>query len=159
MSLLSLSKASQRQPGKELERGKKQDSNSKKYAQSVREPRLLVSSQPQKDLPASRIVGLCSIRMQIDEGFRDTKKGLSLSGSHNCARLEVLLMIAMLLHFELMLVGGATYLKDYHKDSQANTVKDRKVLSDFYLGKEVLRPPRYELGFARMKANYEARSY
>ena len=45
-------------------------------------------------------------------------------------------------------------------------MKDRKVLSDFYLGKEILGHPRYELGlrelligFAGMKANYEARLY
>ena len=150
---------------------KKQDSNSKKYEKSAREPWLLVSNLPQKDWPASRIVGLYSTRMQIEEGFRDTKStryGLSLAlcGSRDCARLEVLLMIAMLLHFVLMLVGRAAYLKGYHKDFQANTVKDRKVLSDFYLGKEVLRHPRYELGlrelllgFAGMKANSEAGLY
>ena len=95
---------------------KKQDTNSKKYEQNAREPWLLVSNLPQKDWPASRIVGLYSTRMHIEEGFRDTKStryGLSLAlcGSRDCARLEVLLMIAMLLHFVLMLVGRAAYLK------------------------------------------------
>lgn len=147
------------------------DVSSKKHAKGGREPWLLVSNLPKKDWFAERIVALYKQRMQIEEGFRDTKSeryGLSLnfSGSQCCKRIEILLMIGMLTQLALLLIGKAAYIKGYYKDFQANTIKNRRVLSFFYLGKEILDREGYSfsikdiaLAFGGLKARSEAVFY
>ncbi|WP_057181840.1 hypothetical protein [Colwellia sp. MT2012] len=91
--------------------------------------------------------------MQIEEGFRDTKNeryGLALNfcRSSSLKRVNILLMIAMLTQFSLILVGKMAYIKGYYKDFQANTVKSRRVLSYFRLGKELIRREQYQFNVA-----------
>lgn len=131
----------------------KLDSRSLKHAKGAREPWLLVSNLPKEIWFAERIVSLYVQRMSIEEGFRDTKNerfGLSLnfSGSQCPKRVEVLLMIAMLAQFALLIIGKMAYIKGYYKDFQANTIRTRRVLSYFFLGRELLGRPAYTFSIA-----------
>jgi len=138
------------------------------HAKGGREPWLLVSNLPESTWDATRIVNLYNQRMQIEESFRDTKNeryGLALNfcRSQHIKRVEILLMIAMLTQFSLLLVGKVAYMKGYYKDFQANTVKSRRVLSYFRLGKELLARTEYRftiadiaLGLGGLKAYADA---
>ncbi len=83
---------------------------SRKHAEREKEPWLLVISPSLNAYPPARIVNYYRCRMQIDEGFRDTKAthdGLDLA---NDRRIQVerranLLLIAALILFALWIVG------------------------------------------------------
>lgn len=147
--------------------GSKRDSTSLEHAKREREPWLLVSNLPEKRWPARRLVALYTERMQIEESFRDTKNeryglALNFAGTRCEKRLQILLMISMLTQFALMLIGKSAYIKGYYKDFQANTVRERRVLSYFFLGKEICGHNRYvftlydlALAFGGLKAKYE----
>jgi hypothetical protein len=146
-------KASKGRSTKTLDGKKSRRSVSLEYAKGGREPWLLVSNMPELEWPAERIVNLYNQRMQIEEGFRDTKNeryGLALNfcRSSSLERVNILLMIAMLTQFSLILVGKMAYIKGYYKDFQANTVKSRRVLSYFRLGKELIRREQYQFTVA-----------
>ena len=107
-----------------------------------------MSNLPQEDWPAERIIAIYTQRMQIEESFRDTKnehygQALNFAGSHCTKRIEVLLMVSMLTQFALILTGKSAYLKGYYKDFQSNTERNRRVLSYFRLGMEILRREDY----------------
>ncbi|ABU71116.1 IS4 family transposase [Vibrio campbellii] len=113
------------------------------HAKGEREPWLLVSNLPGETWFAERVIALYTQRMSIEEGFRDTKNeryglALNFSGSASPKRIEILLMIGMLTQFALLVVGKVAYLKGYYKDFQANTIRTRRVLSYFFLGKELI---------------------
>lgn len=147
---------------------RRQDGTSRDYAKGQREPWLLVTNLPEEHWFAQRVVALYAQRMQIEEGFRDTKNeryGLALNycGCRCTKRVEVLLLIAMLTQFALILLGKAAYIKGYYKDFQANTIRTRRVLSYFFLGKEICGRKAYPfqmtdllIAFAGLKAQYEA---
>ena len=63
---------------------------------------------------------------------------LNFSGSECPKRIEILLLIGMLTQFALLIVGKVAYIKDYYKDFQANPIRTRRVLSYFFLGKELI---------------------
>lgn len=117
-------------------------SQCKKYAKSEKEPWLLATNLPCDKWNAQRIVGIYSQRMQIEESFRDTKNsrlGLSLSETESrCSkRLEILLLISMLAQFVYIVIGKTAYIKGHFRQFQANTIVTRRVLSYFYLGREI----------------------
>jgi len=116
--------------------------NCKKYAKSEREPWLLATNLPSDEWSAQRLVGIYGKRMQIEESFRDTKNprlGLSLNETESrCSkRLEILLLIGMLAQFAYIVIGKTAYIKGHYKQFQANTIVVRRVLSYFYLGREI----------------------
>ena len=118
-------------------------------AKNEREPWLLATNLPTEEWPATRIVTVYSQRMQIEESFRDTKNprlGLSLTETESKCnkRLEVLLLIGMLAQLAYILIGKAAYIKGYFKQFQGNTITTRKVLSYFYLGREITSHPNIE---------------
>ncbi len=81
--------------------------------------------------------------MQIEESFRDVKNhrhGWSLQhvGCRTTKRVEVLLLLAALAMVALNAVGRATAALGMERRYQANTIRTRRVLSDFVLGKRVL---------------------
>lgn len=121
---------------------KTRSSQCKKYAKGEKEPWLLTTNLPAEQWNAQRIVDIYSKRMQIEESFRDTKNsrlGLSLSETQSqCSqRLEILLLIGMLAQFAYILIGKAAYIKGHFRQFQANTIVTRRVLSYFYLGREI----------------------
>ncbi len=124
--------------------------HSQKNAAREREPWLLGTSLPAGSKLAKRVVGWYATRMQIEEAFRDLKSaryGLSLeySGTRELQRLQVLLLIGSIAMRMLWLLGKATELTDQHRQYQANSTKDRVVLSTIFLGLQVLNDSRVVL--------------
>lgn len=114
-------------------------SQSLKHAKGATEPWLLFTSLCEVDYSAKDIVKIYSQRMQIEESFRDlknTNNGLNLRHcrSYEKGRLNVALLIALIATFILWLAGLSAKIKNVHRSFQANTIKDRNVLSCFSLG-------------------------
>ena len=108
------------------------------------EPWLLATSLD--DVTAKRVVRIYARRMQIEETFRDAKNhrfgwSFGLARSASAKRLEVLLLIAALGMFAVTLLGHAAEKRGLHRRHQANTIRNRRVLSLFYLGCAVIRRP------------------
>ena len=104
-------------------------------------PWLLATSL--EGVPAKKIMSIYAMRMQIEESFRDTKNlryGWSSrhARSKSVKRLEVLLLIAALGMLAVTLVGLYAEQTGIHRRYQANTVKDHRVLSLFYLGMNLI---------------------
>ena len=90
------------------------------------------------------IVRIYAMRFQIEESFRDTKNSrfgwcFRHARSKGNKRLEILLLIASLGLIVMMLLGLTAERKELHKSFQANTVRKKRVLSLFYLGKNILQ--------------------
>ena len=88
--------------------------------------------------------------MQIEEAFRDTKNaklGISLefANSRTPERFDILLLIGALIIYILWCIGFAAEQLKYHYSLQANTLKNRRVLSHVYLGREVIDDERYKV--------------
>jgi hypothetical protein len=95
--------------------------------------------------------------VQIEEAFRDLKStrfGLSLElhRTYQVERLQVLLLIATLALMVAWLLGKATELTGQHRHYQANTVRDRVVLSTIFVGLQVIDDPRVTLRVADLFA-------
>jgi hypothetical protein len=78
-------------------------------------------------------------RFRIEETFRDEKDprfGLALGKLKMTQpeRLEKMLLIAALVHFIAMLVGGAARRRGFDRQYRANTVRTKPTHSDFTLG-------------------------
>jgi hypothetical protein len=88
--------------------------------------------------------------MQIEETFRDLKSpayglGLRHSRTRCPKRFNVMILIALVLQLVLWWVGFFAQSKGWQKHFQANTVRNKNVLSTIRLGKEVLRHKSYKL--------------
>lgn len=126
------------------------NSYSRKHAARAREPWLLATSLAPCSALAGKVVRLYRLRMQIEEAFRDLKStrfGLSLELhlSYQVQRLQVLLLIAMLALLVAWIMGKATELTGQHRQYQANTVRDRLVLSTIFIGLRVIHDARITL--------------
>jgi hypothetical protein len=113
------------------------------YGRAHREPWLLVSSLQGTGV-ASKVYKTYKKRMAIEEAFRDlksTRYGFSLSDSKTVKkdRYIVLLLIALLGSLIAYLTGKAVEMEKLHYQYQANSTKNRRVLSYFYLGCQVLK--------------------
>jgi len=118
-------------------------SHSRKHERAQREPWLLATSLPEGFKLAEKAVRIYALRMRIEEAFRDLKStrfGLSLElhRTYHVERLQVLLLIATLALLVAWLMGKATELSGQHRQYQANTVKDRVVLSTIFIGLKVI---------------------
>lgn len=132
-------------------------SHNRKHAQSQREPWLLGTSLPESFKHAEKVVKLYALRMKIDEAFRDVKStrfGLSLElhRTYQVERLQNLLLIATLALMVAWLMGKATELTGQHRHYQANTVRNRVVLSTIFVGLKVIDDPRLTLRLADLLA-------
>ncbi len=119
-------------------------SHSQKQTAREREPWLLGSSLSLQHLEARQIVALYRHRMQIEEAFRDLKSeryGLGFTASHTrgALRLANLLLIGALALLVLWWVGQATHQQHRAYHYQANTMRNRPVLSLIFLGRQVMR--------------------
>lgn len=120
-----------------------QSSDSKNIAKSAKEPWVLMTSLTGRGL-AKRVVKIYKRRMQIEEGFRDLKSakygfGFEHAMSKTLLRIENLLLIAMLASLIAWLVGWRAEKEKLHYQFQANSIKNRRVLSLFYLGCRVIK--------------------
>jgi hypothetical protein len=115
-------------------------SHSKKNAARQSEPWLLASSL---DIPAKKLTQIYRKRMQIEENFRDMKNtrwGFCLreTRTKNVHRLSILVLIGSLAHLAVWLLGLAGQRRGLHVKFQANTVREYKVLSTFFLGSQII---------------------
>ena len=97
-----------------------------------------------------QLVRLYAKRMQIEESFRDLKSpayGLGLHQSRTSCpkRFDIILLIALMLQLMFWLAGIHAQQQGWDRHFQANTIRNRNVLSTVRLGMEVLRRPDYEI--------------
>lgn len=113
----------------------------KEYAKSANEPWLLVSSLRKS---SAFIIKIYTTRMTIEEGFRDLKSsqyGFSFEHAYSkkIERIQILLMIAMLAATIAYLIGFIAEKNNWQYKFQANSCKNRRILSLFYLGCRVIK--------------------
>jgi len=123
---------------------RKMTSKSKKHARANKEPWVLVTSIKGGKIRAKKIVAIYKRRMQIEEGFRDLKSSrfgfcFEQSKTYKAARMEVLLLIAMLAALAAFIVGKAGEQKNLQYAFQANTERKITQLSLFFLGCQIMR--------------------
>ncbi len=116
--------------------------DTKMYSNLAKEPWLLASSD--KELTSEQVVKLYSKRMQIEQNFRDDKSlryGFSwrFSKSRGVGRISILCLIAFIASIVLWLVGYEAERRKWHKKFQANTIKNRRVLSFLTLAKQIIK--------------------
>lgn len=122
---------------------KSNSGKSKRYANSNKEPWLLVTSLQAKEKPVL-ITNIYRQRMRIEENIRDTKcphYGLGLKNSlTRCPlRMNILLLIAAIATIAAWLAG--LYIKNIGRasDFQAHSAKETSVLSIVFLGRRALK--------------------
>lgn len=126
-------------------------SQSRKHAKREKEPWLLAVSPSLKDYSAVRVVDYYRARMQIEEGFRDTKStryGLDLTRDSRIQtdRRANLLLIAALIIFALWLVGLSLKGSVTERQLRVNSVgSKRSPYSVIFLGKIACRYVVFEL--------------
>ncbi len=112
----------------------------KRERESAHEPWILATSL---DVSATKVVALYALRMQIEETFRDAKStrfGLSLkyAQTKSDARADVLMLLASIAHLVAIVVGVLAEAAQMQRRFQANTVKNKRVLSLAMLGRLVV---------------------
>ena len=115
--------------------------DNKMYRTLAKEPWLIACSDNQ--LTSRQVIDLYAKRMQIEQNFRDDKSqqfGFSwrFSRTKGVERISVLCLIACLGAVILWLIGFEAERRNWHIQFQANTVKNRRVLSFLTLAKNVL---------------------
>lgn len=122
---------------------KRKSGTSLKAARGAKDPWLLISTLPVNRHFAKRCVKIYETRMQIEEGFRDLKSrrfglGFELSYTFKIERLINLMLLTTLAAVLLILLGKVIELSGYAKRFQVNTIRKRRILSHFYLGKRAV---------------------
>jgi len=117
--------------------------NAKMYRKLHRAPWLLATSLAHGPGCEERIKELYALRMQIEETLRDAKShrfgfGVRYARSKSAHRIEVLLLIVALGTLALWLVGLAGRAQGHARSLQANTIRDRNVLSTPFVGRLLL---------------------
>jgi hypothetical protein len=123
---------------------------SRKHAVRAREPWLLIASHSLQDLSAKKLVRLYKTRMQIEEGFRDTKSvayGLGIAnGRHTTlARAANLLLIAALASFLLWVIGCMAEARDWHRLVTVSSSSKSPTYSPIFLARLLVQFTRNRL--------------
>jgi len=123
---------------------------SNQHAESGKEAWLLVTSLMVTSKLAKRVVKIYKKRMEIEEGYRDMKSehyglGFNASRSYKVTRIAILMLIAALAEILLLIIGTAADQAGLARHYQANTVKNRRVLSLHFLGRRVVKSSRVNL--------------
>ena len=110
------------------------------------QPWLLATSLLDKS--AAEVNGIYALRMRIEECYRDTKNhrfGWSFEDARatTAQRYSVLLLVSTMAMLVLFLIGLALERQRRHYLFQANTIRHKRVLSLFFLGKQTIH--RHEL--------------
>ena len=133
-----------------LQRRPAQSQYSRKQAAREKEPWLLVVSPSLRTYSAVHIVNYYRSRMQIEEGFRDTKSthyGLDLARESRIAvdRRANLLLIAALVIFSLWLIGVALKGTSVERQIKVNSNRDRSTYSIIFLARIACQYVTFEL--------------
>jgi hypothetical protein len=115
-------------------------------------PWLLATSLTNKS--AAEVCGIYALRMRIEESFRDTKNhrfGWSFEDARatTAQRYAVLLLVSTLSMLVLLLIGLAMEKQRRHYLFQANTIRHKRVLSLFFLGKQMIH--RHEINDVNLR--------
>lgn len=124
-----------------------QTAGARKTIKRSMQPWVLATSL--QDRSAQEISSIYSKRMSIEELYRDTKNyrfgwSFRAARARTAERYEVLLLIATLGMLCLIMIGLAGEQERRHLAYQNNTVRHRRVLSLFFLGKQMLLRARWE---------------
>ncbi len=108
------------------------------YSASAKEPWVLATNLPVEIRTPKQLVNIYSKRMQIEETFRDLKSpayglGLRHSRTSSSERFDIMLLIALMLQLTCWLAGVHAQKQGWDKHFQANTVRNRNVLSTVLL--------------------------
>jgi transposase len=105
---------------------------------------------------SKKIVKIYAARMQIEESFRYLKTGLKMNncGPINSPRLKVLLLIVLVAQYLLFLLGLAVKAacRHRHRHNQANSIKNRNVLSNQFIGLRAYKDKQLKLLKKHLKA-------
>lgn len=117
----------------------KASKTSKSNSKANSDPWLLASNLPQTNQLSKNVVAIYRQRMQIEESFRDMKSTqFGLGFEQNCttklSRLSILLLLATLASLALILLGVGVTVAKKHWQFQANTEREKRVLSFHTLG-------------------------
>lgn len=139
--LIKLSKKERIRLNKYKKKG--QSKKDKVYSKSANEPWLLACSLNSTNTSFEPF-SIYYKRMQIEQNFRDLKSsqyGFSFEHAYSKSieRIQVLLMIAMLATLIAYLTGFVAENNHWHYCFQANTSKNKRVLSLFYLGCRIIK--------------------
>ena len=115
-----------------------------KAAEREKQAWIIVSSIGGDAIKAKEAIRLYAFRMQIEESFRDLKShqfgmGLEDSRSQGVIRLSNLLLIGYIASIMAWLIGLCARGKKMQYQFQGNSVKNKEVLSIFFLAREVVR--------------------
>lgn len=140
--LVTIHKKALRKRKKTTKYNKNRLTGSGKYLEAAQEPWILATNLPIQ-YKAAQIVKLYSKRMQIEESFRDLKSHqFGLSGRNirttNVHRWGVKMLLAAIVQIVFWAVGIVAHSQGLQKIFQTNTVKDKKVFSNFTLGKLII---------------------
>lgn len=113
------------------------------YRRLHRAPWLLATSLPHDRNSPWKLKELYGLRMQIEETFRDLKChrwgfGLRYAKCHTAERLEILLLVGTLAALVAWLAGLAGRAMNLVSRFQANTERTRRVLSTFFVGRQLV---------------------
>lgn len=141
--------------------GISKDGKSLYYSKKAKQAWLLISHLPEAYDKPKKVVQLYRCRMQIEEGFRDTKNqqygiGLAQAKSKSAKRYNNLLLVAALALFILWCIGQVAVEQKYHYKLQANTVRTKTVLSNIYLAMQIIDDKRYEINEKDLQIVFEA---
>lgn len=108
------------------------------YQRIAKEPWILATNLP-KEFSAIQVINYYKKRMQIEESFRDVKSHQYGLGGRDIRtrciyRWSIMMLLAAIVQMTLWIIGVIGHGMGYQKRFQANTVKDKKVFSYFYLG-------------------------
>lgn len=109
------------------------------YRRLAREPWILATNLPKESFNATKVVTYYSKRMQIEQSFRDIKShqfGLAAryATTKSIYRWGVKMLLAAIVQLMFWIIGVIAHSQNYQRVFQANTVRDKKVFSYFYLG-------------------------
>ena len=116
------------------------------HRRSAAEPWLLATNLHRHS--SAEIVAIYATRMRIEESIRDTKShrygwAFDYARSRRCERLELLLLVGAFATFVVTMIGVVAESRGWTRQLQANTIRDRRVLSLFHVGRFVLCASRY----------------
>ena len=136
--------------------GRKATRKIDKSAAREREPWALVTSLTIKSTGAKRVVKIYQSRMQIEQTFRDMKSsryglGLDKNQTRKTKRLTILILLSTVASFLLTMIGLAAETLNLHRGFQANSIKNRRVISLHYLGKRIMTAGTVKLQWRQLK--------
>ncbi len=116
---------------------------SRKHAQQVRDPWLLIAAASLADLTPRQIVRLYKTRMQIEENFRDTKSlayglGIARDRHTTLVRATNLLLIAALAIFVLWMIGCLAQARHWDQAVRVNSSSQHADYSALTLARLVI---------------------